>query len=156
MIDIDSIDAKILNTLQQDCALPQRALAEKVGLSQNALWRRLHRLQDAGVIDGHHAHIKADHVGLDLTVFVMIRTRSHNLDWAQKFKQHVEAIPQIVEMHRIGGDWDYMLKVVTNSMAGYDAVYQRLTSGLELETVTGLFSMETLLENRPLAIKPTV
>jgi Lrp/AsnC family transcriptional regulator len=56
-------------------------------------------------------------------------------------------------MHRIGGDWDYLIKVVTKSMAGYDKVYQNITSTVELEAVTGLFSMETILENRPLSIR---
>ena len=56
-------------------------------------------------------------------------------------------------MHRIGGEWDYMLKVITESMAGYDAIYQRLIEGVELENVTGYFSMETVLRDRPLAIE---
>lgn len=150
MIELSHIDAKILATLQVDGSLSQRALAEKVGLSQNACWRRLKRLHDEGLIEGYHARINARLVGLDLTVFVMIRTRQHSAEWAARLKTHVSTIPDVVEMHRIGGDWDYLLKVVTRSMAGYDKVYQQLTSGLELEAVTGLFSMETLFENRPL------
>lgn len=154
MIEISGIDAKILSELQRDGSLSQRALAEKVGLSQNACWRRLKRLHDGGLIEGYHARINADLVGLDLTVFVMIRTRHHSADWSEKLAAHVRKIPDIVEMHRIGGDWDYLLKVVTRSMAGYDAVYQKLTSGLELETVTGLFAMETFFDNRPLRCGP--
>lgn len=150
MIDISPIDAKILSILQRDGNLSQRALADEVGLSQNACWRRLKRLHEDGLIEGYHARINTQKVGLDLTVFVMIRTRHHSADWAKTLKAHVSAIPDVVEMHRIGGDWDYLLKVVTRSMDGYDKVYQKLTAGLELETVTGLFAMETLFENRPL------
>ena len=151
MIEVSQIDARILTVLQEEGNLSQRALAEKVGLSQNACWRRLKQLHDKGLIEGYHARINARLVGLDLTVFVMIRTRHHSTEWAKKLKDHVSAIPDVVEMHRIGGDWDYLLKVVTRSMSGYDKVYQQLTSGLELEAVTGLFAMETLLENRPLS-----
>lgn len=154
MIEISKIDAKILAELQADGSLSQRALAEKVGLSQNACWRRLKRLHDDGVIEGYHARLNADRVGLDLTVFVMIRTRRHSADWSEKLTAHVRGIPDVVEMHRIGGEWDYLLKVVTRSMSGYDKVYQRLTSGLELEAVTGLFAMETLFDNRPLRCGP--
>ena len=150
MIELSRIDAKILSTLQKEGNLSQRALAERIGLSQSACWRRLKRLHDEGLIEGYHARINARLVGLDLTVFVMIRTRHHSADWAAKLTSHVSAIPDVVEMHRIGGDWDYLLKVVTSSMAGYDKVYQQLVSGLELEAVTGLFAMETLIENRPL------
>lgn len=152
MIEIDPIDVKILLALQKDGSLPQRAVAEQVGLSQNACWRRLQRLHDTGVISGYHAYLDAGLLGLDLTVFMMIRTRHHSQDWVDQFKRHVSSIPEVNEMHRIGGEWDYLLKVITSSMAGYDKVYQRLTAGVELETVTGLFSMETILQNRPLEI----
>lgn len=154
MNDISRIDAKILTELQKDGSLSQRNLAEKVGLSQNACWRRLKRLHDEGLIQGYHARINAAKVGLDLTVFVMIRTRHHSAEGTKKLAAHIRTIPDIVEMHRIGGDWDYLLKVVTQSMAGYDRVYQQLTAGLELDSVTGLFAMETLFDNRPLRCGP--
>ena len=152
IMKIDNIDRQILLSLQHDANLSQRELAERVGLSQNACWRRLKRLQESGVLHGSRAMIDAAAVGLDLTVFVMIRTRNHSMEWSKAFRAHVERIPEIVEFHRIGGDWDYMLKVVTRGMPGYDAVYQRLITGFELDTVTGYFSMETIFSDRPLDV----
>ncbi|SHK14015.1 Lrp/AsnC family transcriptional regulator [Shimia gijangensis] len=149
---IDQIDRRILDVAQRDGSLSQRELAEQVGLSQNALWRRLKRLEEDGVMLGSHRRVSASKLGLDLTVFVMVRTRSHSDEWIEAFRSHVRNIPQVIEMHRIGGDWDYMLKVVTRGMSGYDKVYKRLTTGIELETVTGFFSMETMLEDRPLDV----
>lgn len=142
----------MLDILQQDADLSQRDVAERVGLSQNACWRRLKRLQEAGVLKGARMRIDADAIGLDLTVFVMVRTRNHSMEWSEAFKRHVARIPEVAEMHRIGGDWDYMLKIVTRGMAGYDSVYRRLITGVELETVTGYFAMETLLDDRPLDV----
>lgn len=150
MIDIDAIDRKILTVLQRDGALSQRDVAAEVGLSQNACWRRIKRLTELGVIEGFHARLNSDLIGLDLTVFMMIRTRQHSEGWMRDFRKHLATIPEIIEVHRIGGDWDYLIKVVTTSMAGYDQVYQRLTAKVDLETVTGLFAMETILENQPL------
>ena len=75
MIELDSIDRKILTTLQRDGALSQRDVASKVGLSQNACWRRVKRLNELGVIEGYGARLNAKLVGLDLTVFMMIKTR---------------------------------------------------------------------------------
>lgn len=147
---MDHIDQQIIAALQRDGSQSQRALAEAVGLSQNACWRRVQRLTEAGVLRGTQARIDARALGLDLTVFMMVRTRHHTADWARGFRQRVEAIPEIVEMHRIGGDWDYLLKIVTTGMAGYDRVYQALITSLDLEKVTGFFSMETMLEGRPL------
>lgn len=148
----DQIDLRILEISQKHGALSQRDLADRVGFSQNALWRRLKRLEEDGVLLEAQRRVSAQKLGLDLTVFVMVRTRTHSDDWIEAFRTHVSRIPQVVEMHRIGGDWDYMLKVVTRGMAGYDKVYKRLTTGIELETVTGFFSMETMLEGRPLDV----
>ena len=153
MIELDSIDRKILTILQRDGSLSQRDVASRVGLSQNACWRRVKRLNELGVIEGYSARLNAKLVGLDLTVFMMIRTRQHSESWQRKFSAHVASIPEICEVHRIGGDWDYMIKIITSSMSGYDRVYQQLTSKLELESVTGLFAMETILQNQPLHLR---
>lgn len=148
MSQIDRMDCRILAAVHADGSASQRELSDALGISQNALWRRLKRLQVAGILQGSRARIDLAAVGLDLTVFVMIRTRHHSLVWAEEFRAHVARIPEVVEMHRIGGDWDYMLKIITRGMAGYDSVYRRLTSGTELETVTGFFAMETMLDDR--------
>lgn len=145
---MDRLDQRLLMALHKDASASQRELAERIGLSQNALWRRLKRLQAEGIIKGSRPRIDLARLGFDLTVFAMVRTRHHSLDWAEGFRDHVARIPEVVEMHRIGGDWDYMLKIVTRGMAGYDSVYRRLTTGTELETITGYFSMETMLEDR--------
>ncbi len=152
MTKYDNIDRRILDLMQRDASLSQREMAERVGLSQNALWRRLKRLDCDGVVKGARMRLDAEALGLDLTVFVMVRTRNHSAEWAEAFRKHVARIPQVAEMHRIGGDWDYMLKVMTTGMSGYDAVYRKLTTGFEMDTVTGLFSMETMLEDRPLDV----
>ncbi|TWI30989.1 Lrp/AsnC family transcriptional regulator [Paracoccus sulfuroxidans] len=149
---MDEIDNRILGFLQKDASLSQRELAERVGLSQNACWRRLSRLTEAGILKGSRAQIDAAALGLELTVFVMIRTRHHDDSWARRFRARVESLPEVTEFHRIGGEWDYMAKVVTTGMAGYDAVYKRLIADLDLERVTGVFSMETIFEGRPLSV----
>ncbi|HEV7321217.1 MAG TPA: Lrp/AsnC family transcriptional regulator [Ensifer sp.] len=146
---IDAFDLNILAALQKDSSLSQRDLAEKVGLSQNACWRRLQRLQSVGLIKGSHADIDLAALGLDLTVFVMIRTRHHSKEWSDGFRQHVERLPEVIDFYRIGGDWDYLIKVVTRGMRGYDAFYQKLITNFDLATVTGFFSMEAIINNRP-------
>lgn len=145
---IDTIDLKILTCLQRDGNISQRDLAEQVGLSQNACWRRLQRLNASGVIRGIRTSIDLARLGLDLTVFVMIRTRHHSKEWADDFRKHVERLPEVIDFYRIGGDWDYLVKVTTRGMAGYDAFYQKLITNFDLATVTGFFSMEAILQNR--------
>ena len=148
MEKIDEIDLKILSCLQKDGAISQRDLAERVGLSQNACWRRLQRLNTSGLIRGTHADIDLSALGYDLTVFVMIRTRHHSKEWADNFRKHVERMPEVIDFYRIGGDWDYLIKVVTKGMSGYDAFYQKLITNFDLATVTGFFSMEAIIDGR--------
>ena len=149
---IDQIDRDILAQLQRDGSLSQRDLAERVGLSQNACWRRLKALQDKGILKGTRAEVDRARLDLGLVVFVMLRTRHHSADWLAQFRRHVLTIPEVVDFHRIGGDYDYQLKVVTRDMASYDKVYQRLIAGVELDSVTSYFAMEAIAEGRPLPV----
>jgi len=148
----DHIDKQILRVLQEDASQSQRDIAEKVGLSQNACWRRLKALGDAGLLQGATARIDRQKLGMDLVVFVMIRTRHHSADWLRDFRSHVLTIPEVIDFHRIGGDYDYQLKVVTEDMQSYDRVYQRLIDGIELDSVTSYFAMETIAEARPIPL----
>ena len=94
---IDQTDRRILSKLQIDSAQSQRDLAESVGLSQNALWRRLKNLQKSGVINGHAALLDRQKLGLGLVVFVMLRTRHHSADWLRQFRSHVTTIPEVID-----------------------------------------------------------
>jgi len=149
---IDHIDRQILAALQNNAALSQRELAEKIGMSQNACWRRLQSLNAAGILQGSRAIVDRHKLGLDLVVFVMLRTRHHSADWLANFRRHVLTIPEVVDFHRISGDYDYQLKVVTEDMTGYDRVYRHLIDGVELDSVTSYFAMEAIAESRPLPI----
>lgn len=148
----DHIDQKILAALQVDSSLSQRELAEKIGLSQNACWRRLQALNASGIITGSTTRLDREKLGLGLVVFVLLRTRHHSVDWLTTFRKHVASIPEVIDFFRIGGDYDYMLKVVTRDMASYDRVYQRLIEAVELDSVTSYFAMETIEEQRPLPL----
>src|SRR5690606_12118677 len=103
---------RILRELQADAGQSQRELAEKVGLSQNACWRRIRLMRERGVIRGQTVRLDAQALGYGLVVFAMIRTRSHSAEWLKKFRVHVASIPDVVDFYRIGGDYDYMLKIV--------------------------------------------
>lgn len=150
--EIDRIDRKILMALQNDASLSQRALAEEVGLSQNACWRRLQRLQSEGVLRGQRATVDLARLGLDLVVIVMIKTPHHSKDWAIAFKDHASSIPGVVDLYRIGGEWDYLIKVITQGIRGYDRFYQQLVDGFDLSVVTGHFVMEEMISARPVML----
>lgn len=151
-LKLDQYDRAILRHMQRDASLTQRDLAGLVHLSQNACWRRLQNLKSAGLIKGATILMDRDDLGFGLVVFVMLRTRHHSAEWLEKFRAHVSTIPEVIDFFRIGGDYDYFLKVVTQDMSSYDDVYQRLISKVELDSVTSYFAMEAIEEQRPLPI----
>jgi Lrp/AsnC family transcriptional regulator len=102
-------------------------------------------MESAGVIQGRVALVNPEKVGLGLTVYVRVKTREHSADWARKLNEVIAAMPEILECHRIGGDVDYLLKVVVADMADYDRTYKELIGRLpSLADVSALFSMERL------------
>lgn len=153
MSTLDKIDRQILALLQQDASIPIQQVADQVGLSVNPCWRRIRRLEADRVIRGRVALVDPERVGLGLTVYVRVRTRDHSADWARKLNEVVTAMPEILECHRIGGDVDYLLKVVVPDMAGYDRTYRELIDRLPaLSDVSALFSMERLKSTTGLPI----
>jgi Lrp/AsnC family transcriptional regulator len=145
IMELDSIDYKILAALQRDATLTVQALGDVVGLSANPCWRRVKRMEESGIIEGRVAVVNAAAVGLGLTAFVAIRTNRHNRGWLIAFGDGVRAIPEIVECHRMSGEIDYMLKVVVHDISHYDDVYQRLIAAVpDLADVSSSFSMEQL------------
>ena len=152
-IKFDHIDSRILEELQRDASQSQRALAERVGLSQNACWRRLKALESSGAILGRTVVIDRERLGAGFVVFSMIKTRHHSADWLDQFRRHVSSIPEVIDFFRIGGEYDYLLKIVARDMAGYDRVYKRLIAEIELETVTSYFAMEAIEEQRPIPLR---
>ncbi|MCL3883352.1 Lrp/AsnC family transcriptional regulator [Marivita sp. GX14005] len=150
---MDHFDFRILEELQRDAGQSQRALADKVGLSQNACWRRLKALESSGVIRGRTVVIDRERMGAGFVVFSLIKTRHHSADWLRGFRNHVSAIPEVIDFYRIGGEYDYLLKIIVSDMAGYDRVYKRLIETIELETVTSYFAMESIEEQRPIPLR---
>lgn len=150
---MDKIDILLLEAMQRQPDLSQRDLAERVDLSQNACWRRLKKLEESGVIEGRSLKLNREALGLSLVVFTMIRTRSHSAQWLETFRRHVTNIPEVTDFFRIGGDQDYLLKIVARDMASYDHVYQRLIDKVELDSVTSYFTMEAIIENRGLPLR---
>ncbi len=143
--DLDRIDRKILHELMQDATLPVAQLADRVGLSQTPCWKRVQKLEAAGIITGRVAIVDPDKIGLGLAVFVEIQAPDHSREWRVAFQDVIKAFPCIVEVHRMAGDVDYLLKVRVPDMAVFDEFYLDLTRALPCRNVTSKFSMETIL-----------
>lgn len=141
---LDERDRKILSLLQADAEQPVNDIAALVALSPSACSRRIARLKEEGFIARTTAELDRRKMGLPTTVFVIVRTGSHAADWLEKFHLAVSAIPEIVEVHRLTGNFDYILKIVLPDVEHYDVVYKRLVSRIELFDMSAYISMETV------------
>ena len=139
---MDATDLKILAILQEDASLPVAEVAARVNLSQTPCWRRIQRLEEAGVIRRRVALVDPDAVGLGLTVFVEVETGDHSDAWLARFARAVLDMPEVMEVYRMAGDVDYMLRIAVSSMGDYDTFYRRLIAEVPLKNVTSRFAME--------------
>ncbi len=139
---MDNTDLKILAILQADASLSVAEIAAKVNLSQTPCWRRIQRLEASGVIQRRVAILDPAAVGLDMTVFVAIESGDHSSEWLAGFADLMAGMDEVMEVHRMAGDIDYLLRIAVPNMAAYDEFYRKLIEAVPLKNVTSRFAME--------------
>ena len=150
--DIDNIDRRILHHLQKDASLSVDALADLVGLSRNACWRRVKHMEHHGVITARVALLDPDKLGCGLAVLVMIRTDRHDATAMETLQKAVNMMPEITGAYRMTGDLDYVLRVRVADVAAYDAFYKRLISKVALSDISASFVMENIKDTTALPL----
>ena len=151
-MEIDALDARILQYLQRNCSVSIEVLGEKVGLSRNAVWRRIRALEDHGYIKNKVAIVDPHKVGLELLVFIQVKTSLHDEKWRNSLAKTVKNIPQILFVHRMTGELDYLIMARVSNMAEYYKLYQQLTKNVQMSDVSASFVMESLKETTELPI----
>ena len=141
---LDDTDVKILRILQADCTRPVAEIGKEIGLSTTPCWRRVQKLEEAGVIEKRVALLNPVAVNAAVTVFVSIKTDQHAHDWLEKFHAAVTDFPEVVEFYRMSGDVDYLLRVAVPDIAAYDKFYKKLIARIEIAKVSSAFAMEQI------------
>jgi len=142
-MQLDRQDIVLLSILQKDSSQSVGELADTVGMSKSACWRRLQKLEKEGVIRQRVALLDANALDLSLTVYISVRTNQHNDEWAATFQRATELIPGVLEVYRMSGDLDYLIKAVVADMPDYDRLYKQLIKA-DIYDVSSSFVMETL------------
>jgi len=141
----DQIDRTLLRLLQKDASLSLADLAQAVNLTTTPCWKRLKRLEDSGVLCQRVALLDPVKLGVSFTAFVQVRTANHSDKWYHNFVETVSGFEEVVDFHRISGDYDYIMKVQVADIAQFDTFYKKLVNRVEgFSNVTSTFSMETL------------
>ena len=141
---LDEMDIKILRVLQEDATRAVAEIGKEVGLSTTPCWRRIQKLEEAGIIQKRVAILDPAGVNTGVTVFVQIKTDQHSHDWLERFHEAVVDFPEVVEFYRMSGEIDYLLRVVVPDIAAYDKFYKKLISRIEISKVSSAFAMEQI------------
>ena len=144
MEDLDLIDRKILAELMRDATQPVAQIADHVGLSQTPCWKRIQKLEAAGVITARVALVDPVRIGFGLAVFIEIEAADHTPEWREAFAAAISRLPEVMEAHRMAGEMDYLLRVAVPDMPAFDAFYRRLTDAVPIKNVTSHFAMERI------------
>jgi Lrp/AsnC family transcriptional regulator len=144
MTDLDLIDRKIVAALMLDATLPIAQIADRAGLSQTPCWKRIQKLEANGVLTARVALADPALLGFGLTVFVAIEASDHSAEWRETFAKATDAIPEIMEVYRMAGEIDYLLRIAVADMMAFDRLYKRLTDAVPIKNVTSHFSMERM------------
>lgn len=125
MITLDDIDRKILLALAQDATQNAGALGRKFGLSQPATWRRIKRLQEAGIIAGRKLDLDKEKLGFGVTVFLGIKLATKGRVSLDDFERAVAAIPEVQTVEHVLGMYDYRLRVTARDISDFERVLRR-------------------------------
>jgi len=132
-------DIRILKALQSEGRLTNQELAERVGMSTSPCWRRVKRLEEAGVIRGYQALVDRRAVGLGVLAFVRVQIDTHSHDEAQRFEREVGELEAVIACYSVAGEADFLLQVVAAGLDNYAefamTVIRRLPGIKEMHTM---------------------
>ena len=141
---LDEVDRRILHYLQRDASMTIKEIAEKVHLSPTPCWKRIQRMEEEGIIRARVALLDPDKVDASVTVFIAVKTDQHNTAWSEKFAFEMSSIPEIMEIYRMSGEVDYLLRVVVPDIAAFDNLYKKIIDRIALSNVTSSFAIEQM------------
>lgn len=125
MIEVDDLDRALLRLLSADASVPSTKLAQGLGLSQSAVWRRIRRLEESGIIAGYQLEIDQAKAGFGVTVFLGVKLATKGRVSLGDFERAVQAIPEVQTIELILGVYDYRLRVVARDLADFERVLRR-------------------------------
>ena len=129
---LDAIDAKILDLIQKDAALSVAEIADRVGLSSSPCWRRIKRMEEAGIIEGRVTLLDRDTLGLGFEVVASVKLALPSKENLDKFERLVQKWAEVLECMTVTGAVDYVIRITTTDMHAYDSFLREklLGSGL--------------------------
>jgi DNA-binding Lrp family transcriptional regulator len=152
-MELDKLDRELLRLLQADGRLTNAELAQRIGLSASAAFRRLQRLERSGVIAGYSATLDGEAIGKPTTVFIEVTLASQVGTALDAFERAVAACDDVLECHLMSGDFDYLLRVAVADMRDYERVHrQQVAAFPHVARIRTAFAMRSVLGRRGYAL----
>mgnify|MGYP000315447924 FL=1 len=141
---LDKIDTQLLAILQKNSNRTTKSIAEELGMTTSPIFERIKKLEKQGYIKKYVAVLNTKKIGLKLTVFIGITLQGHTRSYLEKFVTEINNFPEVVECHRISGNFDYLLKLVVADIEAYETfIISKLTLLPYLGNVQSLITLST-------------
>ena len=153
MMRFDTTDKRILELLQRDASMPLSELAQHVCLTQTPCWKRVQRLKRTGVIRRQVTLCDATALGVGTTAFVNVTSDRHCAEWAERFTAIISQVPEVVEVYRMTGDSDYLLRLAVAGIDDFKDILSRLESAITMRSMTTHFAIEQIKYSTALPVR---
>jgi Lrp/AsnC family transcriptional regulator len=141
---LDKIDLQILSILQKDSNRTTKSIAKELGMTTSPIFERIKKLEKEGFIKKYVAVLDNKKIGLKLKVFIGITLQGHTRSFLEKFVKEINNFPEVVECHRVSGNYDYLLKLVVADIEAYETfIISKLTLLPYLGNVQSLITLST-------------
>ena len=142
--NLDKIDTHILGILQHYSNRTTKSIADELGMTTSPVFERIKKLEREGFIKKYVAVLDNKKIGLKLTVFIGITLQGHTRSYLEKFVTEINNFPEIIECHRVSGNFDYLLKLVVEDIQAYEHfIISKLTLLPYLGNVQSLITLST-------------
>jgi DNA-binding Lrp family transcriptional regulator len=143
----DALDKALLNALMDDGRKSMQALSEATGLSRSAVFARVKRLENQGIIEGYTARIDRKKLGLQIRAFCNVQLKQHDAQYLTKFEARIGDFKEVKACYHIAGSFDYLLAVFVEDMNAYhDFIARKLAAMDNIGTVQSSFVMSEVIE----------
>ncbi|UTW55925.1 Lrp/AsnC family transcriptional regulator [Kordiimonas sp. SCSIO 12610] len=156
---IDELDAKILNKLQNNATMSLQDLGGELASSRSAVWRRIQRMEELGIIKQHTVLLDPEKVGLGVMVFAQVKMQAHGQSDLPNFIEQVQRFPEVIECHTLMGDVDFILKIRVPDIQSYEKLFwdhlSRIDGVREINSSIALTAVKdtTVLNVQPVTMK---
>ncbi|AVO60087.1 Lrp/AsnC family transcriptional regulator [Pseudomonas chlororaphis] len=153
-IELSALDRDILCVLQDDPRISMANLAEKVNSSVSPCWRRVKRMEDAGVIRDYNLQLDRKALGFGIDAFVFVKIVSHMEQHAQEFEQAVSKLGNVLCCYILSGMDDYLIRVVASDLDTFANFSRKVLAALpHVKEVRSTFVMHEIKETQCLPLQ---